>query len=385
MSTRPTWCEISITNLQHNFATIRDYVAPDATVCAVVKADAYGHGAVECSRALQKEGCKWFAVSSTDEGISLRKAGITGRILLITGFWRGEEELVVEHNLTPVVWDWEHIERLENAAEKLDRAPESVAVHLKVDTGMSRLGVPLADLAGLLQVFHEARFVMLEGVLSHLASSEVQDAPDVEAQLTRFDDAVATVNASGLSPIYFHIANSAAIATRERTWKNMVRPGLSLFGYYLPFTSVIHGTPDSSHELPVVPVLRWKTRIIAIREVGGHQPIGYNGTYVTQAPARLAVLPVGYADGFSRHMSSRGRVIVRDDFASIVGAVSMDLTIIDITGIPGVEVGDEVVLIGESASGRRKITAWEMATHAQTVPYEILCGIHQRVTRVYVE
>ncbi len=383
MLTRPTWAEISLTALQHNFATIRGYVAPEATVCAVVKADAYGHGAEECALAMQSEGAKWFGVTCTDEGIALRKAGITGRILLLSGFWRGEEEPVLEHNLTPAIWDWNHVELLEGAAEKMDRAPQSVPVHLKVETGMGRLGVSPGDLPAMVQVLRGANFVMLEGLFTHLASSEVIDAPDVDAQLERFDEAVEAVLAGGLSPIYYHVANSAAIATRQRAWKNMVRPGISLYGYYLPFMSVVSGTPDSSQELPVKPVLSWKTRIISIRDVGAHQPIGYNGGYVTQAPARLAVIPVGYADGLSRHLSNRGRVIVRNDYANMVGNVSMDLTIIDVTGIPGVEVGAEVILIGETAN--RKITAWEHASHSGTIPYEVLCAISKRVRRVYVD
>jgi alanine racemase len=380
---RPDWVEIDLTALRHNFATIRDYVAPEAVVCPVIKDDAYGHGAIECAKALQSEGAKWFAVACTEEGVELRQAGISARILLLGGFFPGDEQLLLEHNLTPAVWDWQHIELLENAAEKADKAPESVAVHLKVDTGMARLGVSLGDLPQMVDVIKQAHFVMLEGLMSHLASSEVIDAPDVDAQIQRYDDAITKVIEGGVSPLYFHLANSAAIATREKTWKNMVRPGISLYGYYLPFMSVVTHVPDTSQELPVVPVLSWKTRIMALREVDAHQPIGYNGAYITQAPARIAVLPVGYGDGLSRHQSSRGRVIVRGDYANIVGTVSMDLTTVDVTGIPGVAVGDEVVLIGEQ--GKRKITAWDHAQHDQTIPYEVLCRIGKRVKRKFVE
>jgi alanine racemase len=381
--TRPTWAEISRTALQHNYATVRDYVAPGATVCAVVKADAYGHGAAECALAFQQERAKWFGVSTPEEGVKLREAGIRGRILLMSGFWRGAEDLIIEHNLTPAVWDWEHIELLENAAEKLDKAPQSVAVHWKVETGMARLGTSMDDLNQMISVLQSAQFVMLEGVFTHMASAEVVDAPDVDAQIVRFDDACMTITESGLAPVYFHMANSAGIVTRERTWKNMVRPGLSLYGYYLPFTSVLGGLADHAPELPVIPALTWKTRIIAMRDVDVRTPVGYNGAYITQAPSRLAVLPVGYADGFSRHMSNRGRVLVRGDYANVVGNVTMDLVTIDVTGMPGVSIGDEVVLIGEQ--GNKKITAWEHASHASTIPYEILCGISARVPRKYVD
>lgn len=379
---RLTWAEVSLTALRHNFRTVQDYVAPGATVCAVVKCDAYGHGLVPCAKALQEEGAMWFGVTDTNEGVQLREAGISGRILVMSGFWRGDEEAVVHYDLTPAVWEWNHIELLEDAAERLGRGGP-VPVHLKIDTGMARLGISLEDIAQFAQVLRDAQHVVLEGVFTHFASSEVIDSLACTAQIARFDDAVTALIESGLSPVYYHLANSAAIITRHNSWKNFVRPGLSLYGYFLPVISAVTGNPDTSYELPVVPALTWKTRILAIRDVPARQPIGYNGAYVTQAPARIAVLPVGYGDGLSRHLSSRGRVIVRDDVASIVGNVSMDLTTIDVTGIPGVDVGQEVIILGES--GRHKISAWEHASLATTIPYEILTGISKRVERRYVE
>ncbi len=383
---RPTWLEISLRALRGNFRTLQDYVAPNATVCAVVKTDAYGHGTVECSRALQEEGCMWFGVTSTEEGMVLRKAGITGRILMFSGFWRGEEDAVVEHDLTPVISDWNHIELLEDAAERVHRGkpgPPAVPVHLKIDTGMARLGVPISGLKLLLDSLKNARHVTLEGILTHLASAEVIDAPDCAAQIARFEDAISIVIEDGLSPVYYHMANSAALAARPNTWKNMVRPGIALYGYFQPFASIIGGRPDTSHELPVKPVLTWKTRIMQVRDVDAHTPLGYGGSYVTAAPARIAALPVGYGDGLSRHLSSRGRVIVRQDYAAIVGNITMDITLIDVTGIPGVRVGDEVILLG--SDGKRHVSAWEHASHAGTIPYEIFCNINKRVTRKYVE
>ena len=383
---RPTWAEISLTALRHNFRTIQDFVAPGATVLAVVKADAYGHGAAECARSLEAQGARWFGVSSAEEGVCLREAGIKGRILLMSGFWRGEEQAIVEHDLTAAVWDWGHIELLETAACKLNRGSSRVPVHLKIDTGMARLGIDPAATAEFAKVIKQAAHVTLEGAFSHFASAEVPDSPAVDRQLERFDSAVAALHQRGQHPAYLHMANSAALATRPKTWKNMVRPGISLYGYYLPFTSAGSSAPDPSHELPVKPVLSWKTRILALRDVPAHSPVSYNGTYVTPAPARIAVLPVGYADGLSRHLSSsgtaRGRVIVRGEYAPIVGTVTMDMTMIDVTGIPA-EAGDEVTLIG--ASGSKRITAWELASHARTIPYEVLCGISKRVCRKYVE
>ncbi len=382
MDLRPTWVEVSLGALRYNFRTIQDHVAPQATVCAVVKADAYGHGAVECARALEAAGAKWFGVTSTGEGVALREAGIGGRILLMTGFWRGEEEAVVRQRLTPAVWARSHIQLLEDAAAKGGTA-ERVPVHLKVDTGMARLGIPPTELAGFAKFLLSARRVVLEGVFTHIASSEIVDAPDVETQITGFDQALATLSQQGLSPAVVHMANSAAIATRPRTWKSLVRPGISLYGYYLPFTSVNGRAADASLALPVKPILSWKTRILSLRDVSAGQPLGYNGAYVTQAPSRIAALPVGYADGLSRKLSSKGRVIVRDGHAPMVGSISMDLTLIDVTGIPGVEVGDEVILIG--SKGGSSITAWEHARLALTIPYEVLTSLSKRLPRRYVE
>jgi alanine racemase len=381
---RPTWAEISLPALRHNFTAIQDHVAPNVTVCAVVKADAYGHGAVPCARALEADGATWFAVSSVDEGIVLRQGGIRGRILLLSGFWRGDEECVIANRLTPAIWEWWQVELLEDAAARMGIPSwDGVPVHLKVNTGMNRLGAELGELPSFLKSLASTKHISLEGLFTHLASAEVLDAPSVDCQLLHFEHAVAMVRSQGFSPVYLHVANSSAIVTHTSSWKDMVRPGISLYGYYLPFTSGASTEPDTSLGLSVEPVLSWKTRIMSLRHVDAGQPLGYNGAYVTTAPAIIAALPVGYADGMSRHMSSRGRVIVRDGYASIVGKVSMDLTLIDVTRIPGVSVGDEVTLIGSTE--HCSITAWEHAHHCGTIPYEVLCNISKRVPRKYVE
>jgi alanine racemase len=377
-ATRPTWAEVSLETLRQNFRCVQQHVGGGVTVCAVVKADAYGHGATECARALEREGTKWFGVTTTDEGVTLRTAGIRGRILLMTGFWRGEEEEVVRQNLTPTVWEPWQIELLNQGAVRRGGAPQPV--HLKVDTGMSRLGVMLGELQALCGKIKAATHVSLEGIATHLASSEVLDAPDVTLQIGRFEEALRTVQQSGLAPALIHMANSGAIVSRRETWKNMVRPGISLYGYSMPFQRA-GKTVDDLPQLPVKPVLSWKTRVLSLKAVGANQALGYNGRYVTKAPARIAVLPVGYADGLSRQLSSRGRVIVRGQEAPIVGNISMDLTLVDVTAVPGVEVGDEVILIG--SSGALRVTAWDHARLASTIPYEILCGISKRVPRKY--
>jgi alanine racemase len=389
MSTRPTWAEVSLSALIQNFGLVRDFVTPGATVCAVVKCDAYGHGAVECARALQSAGAKWFGVTSPDEGIELRRAGIAGRILLMSGMWRGDGEAVVANSLTPAVWSSEQIAELNAAAEKAGK--NGFPIHIEVDTGMARQGAPLALLPVLLEAARKAGSLCLEGLHSHLASAEVEDASDAEKQLAAFERALEQLATLGLRPACLHLANSGALVAHHRSWQLLsqtgngttilVRPGISLYGYFLRFVSS-DGTSPTVQELPVRPVLSWKTRIIDLRRVQAGQGIGYNAAYVTKSPATIATLPVGYGDGLSRRLSSRGRVVVRGEFAPIVGNVSMDVTTIDVTDVVGAQIGDEVVLIGEQ--GMRKLTAWDVARVTETIPYEVLCNISKRVPRRYV-
>ena len=350
-------------------------------ICAVVKADAYGHGAMECSRALEAEGAQWLGVTSLDEAIPLRDAGIQAHILLMTGFWRGEEDEIVRLRLTPTVWEPWHLESLERAALAL--GVNSQPVHLKIDSGMGRLGVRLHDLPPLCSALKSSPHLSLEGISTHLASSEVLDAPSVQEQLNEFSEARQYLEHQGLRAPLVHVANTSAVISRKESWNNMVRPGIALYGYYLPFQRAGREVSGSGWKLPVKPALTWKTRILSVREAAANQALGYGGTYVTKAPARIAALPVGYADGLNRQLSSRGRVILREHFAPIVGRISMDLTLVDVTGIPGVAVGDEVILLGASES--LSVDAQEHAELANTVPYEILCAISKRVPRRYRE
>jgi alanine racemase len=378
-ATRPTWAEVSLTALRQNFRTVQQHVGANVTVCAVVKADAYGHGAVECSRALEAEGAKWLGVTSLDEAIPLREAGVRANILLMTGFWRGEESEIIRLHLTPTVWEPWHIETLESAAAAMGVARHPV--HLKIDTGMGRLGVAVDQLPGVLAALQAAKHLLLEGLSTHLASSEIMDAPSVAEQERSFDAARRMVREAGMEPAFVHMANTAAVISRRETWNNMVRPGVALYGYYLPFQRAGREVSGGTLRLPVKPILTWKTRILSLRDFGANQPLGYGATYVTRAPAHVAVLPVGYADGYNRQLSNRGRVIVREHFAPIVGRISMDLTLVDVTGIPCIAVGDEVILLGEREG--LSVDALEHAELANSTPYEILCNISKRVPRRY--
>jgi len=377
-----TWAEVSLAALGENFHAVQNHIGAGVAICAVVKADGYGHGAVECARALEAEGAPWLGVTDAAEGRALRSAGIWTRILLMTGIWKGEEDGIVSHNLTPTVWEAWHIERLEKAARKQQ---VELPVHLKVDTGMNRLGATIDALPKLCAKLAACEHLHLEGVSTHFASAEVLDAEDTPRQMKRFEEALAVLAQNGLRPPLVHMGNSAAVSARPDSWKTMVRPGILLYGYSLPMMrggKMMRGEKMAAEpSLSLTPVLSWKTRVLTVKEVAAGQAVGYMGSYVTRQPGRIAVLPVGYADGYPRLLSNRARVIVRGEFAPVVGRVSMDLTTVDVGHIPDLAVGDEVILIGKS--GGKSVDAVELARLCDTVPYEILCGLSQRVPRVY--
>jgi alanine racemase len=373
---RRTWAEVSLAALGENFHAVQKHVGAAVKICAVVKADGYGHGAVECARALESEGAEWLGVTDAAEGLALRGAGIHSRILLMTGIWKSEEAGIVAENLTPTVWEPWHIELLERAAREHQRV---LRVHLKLDTGMNRLGAPQAALPRLCEMLSHCKHLNLEGVSTHFASAEVLDAEDAVSQMKRFEEGLAIVHGFGLRPPLVHMGNSAAMSARPETWKTMVRPGIALYGYSLAFSRA--GKPAPVPELRLRPVLSWKTRVLTVKEVAAGQAVGYMGTFVTKTHSRIAVLPVGYADGYPRLLSNRARVIVGGEYAPVVGRVSMDLTIVDVSLIPSVAVGDEVILIGQG--GGKSVDAVELARLCESVPYEILCGLSQRVPRIY--
>jgi alanine racemase len=271
------------------------------------------------------------------------------------------------------------VEVLGQAAQRLGARPQPI--HLKIDTGMGRLGVTLAELALMCRIIKRSGQVVLEGVSTHFASSEVLDAPETQLQIENFERALHIVKEEGLAPELCHMDNTGGILARPDTWKNMVRPGIALYGYSLPLRRT-EGLAERRAALSLQPALTWTTRVISVRQFGAGRAIGYGGTYTTAKPSRIAVLPVGYADGYRRALSNRGRVILGSAYAPIVGSVSMDLTLVDVTEIPEAAVGDDVVLIG--SRGSLRVDAAEVADLCGTVPYEILCGISKRVPRVHL-
>ena len=398
IESRPNWAEVSLSALRHNFRAVQQHVGPQVTICAVVKCNAYGHGVEECAPALQQAGASWFGVTSTDEGVILRQCGITARILVMCGLYPGEEEEALRYSLTPAVFRLEQAEALATAAARL-KLDRRAAIHLKIDTGMARLGLPLAEVPAFAEGVQRLPQIDLEGVFSHLASSEVLDDENTAAQIQRYERALQTLAAHGLQPRLRHLANSGGVSARPNTWHNFVRPGLLLYGYEYP-VSRHDGLPVTEVQpLPLKPVLSWKTHVLGLRDVPAGQALGYGGAYVTPAPARIAVVSVGYGDGLSRKVSvhagqpvapcetdpavGRGEVLLRGQRAPIVGRVSMDLTLLDVTHIPGAAIGDEVMLIGRS--GSEHISAWDLARSSDTVVYETLCNLSKRVPRRHAE
>lgn len=379
MPVPPTWIEVSAGALRHNLRAIEAHVGKQVAVCAVIKSDAYGHGALGCARALRDAGAKWFAVSSVEEGVALRKHGIEERILVLSGFWRGEEQEIVKHQLTPTIWEPGQIELLEKAGAIASQ--RRLAVHLKVNTGMNRLGADMKDLPVMYQAIGGAQHVSLEGLFSHFAASEVVGLAHGDEQIRKFGEAVALAEKMGLKAPIRHMANSAAIVARPKSWFNMVRPGLALYGHCLQLSA--SGPESVPPALSLRPALTWKARVLQVRDVAAGEQVGYSSGHVTKSATRVAILPVGYGDGLTRRLSSRGRVIVRNAYARVLGNVSMNLTAVDVTAIPGVAAGDEAIVIGATADC--KIDVVEHAQLAGTIPYEILCNISGRISRTHVE
>jgi len=371
---RPTWAEIDLEALAANCRVIRQHVGPLVNVMAAVKANAYGHGAVECARRLEAEGVHWFGVALPEEGIELRSAGITKPILCLGGFWKGQETLCLQEGLTPVVYRPDMIESLDSAARDSGVVAD---VHLKVDTGMGRLGVRADALPEFCDALTRCRNLRLDGLMTHLAAADDPNREDfTKAQLDRFARAVKVVRERGFTPTYFHGANSAAAFGFPESRGNMVRPGATLYGF------VRDVLPANIPAPPLRPVMSVRSRIMLLKKVDKGEKLGYDCTFETVRESLIATLPIGYDDGFPRALSNRGRVIVRGKFAPVVGRVSMDLTLIDVTDIADVSLNDQVTLLGRE--GELAITAEDIAELTGTISYEIACGISSRVPRIYL-
>jgi alanine racemase len=369
---RPTWAEIDMDALASNFHWVRKRVGPGIKIMAVIKADAYGHGAVHCARRLAAEGAEWFAVATPEEGVELRSAGIRQPVLCLGGFWEGQAELCIKESLVPVVYRLDMLEALDRAA----RSAQVVAdVHLKIDTGMGRLGVRYDEIREFIEALKSFENVRVDGAMTHFAAA---DDPDqncfTEEQVARFRQAVGTLRERGHRPTFEDMANSAGTFAHPSSWGNMVRPGGVLYGLW---RDILPPAPDQPE---LRPVMSLRSRITLLKKVHAGETLGYGCTFEASREMLVATLPIGYNDGYVRALSNRGRVIVRGQYASVVGRVSMDLTLLDVTDVQGVAVNDCVTLMGED--GELSVTAEEMAKTAGTLSYEITCGISKRVPRV---
>jgi alanine racemase len=374
---RPTWAEISLAKLCANYHRVRQ-LAGLRKVMAVVKADAYGHGAQAVARCLAACGVDWFGVATVEEALELREADIHQPILLLGGLYMSDPAHLIEYRLTPSV---SSTARLDTYAACARRHGRPIEFHLKVDTGMGRLGVPLEHLGAFLRHYQELEGLRLTGFFTHLASAEDLVASQTDEQLARFTAALEELCSFGIVPELIHVSNSAALLAGREFPENLVRIGALLYGTCLPleFPPGRERPPLPSFE----PVLSFKSRVVYLKDVPSGAPLGYGAAFHTRRPSRIATVPVGYADGLSHALSNRGRAIVRDHSARIVGNISMDLTLLDVTDLPGVAVGDEVVVIGES--DHCSVTAGEIAQLMRSVPYEVLCSIGKRVPRIYID
>ncbi len=366
----PTYATVDLSALTHNLTQLRHLLSPGCEIMAVVKANAYGHGAVEVSRSLMTQGVARAAVVSLDEGLALRAAGITIPIVILGPLFPEQIQDLVAHRLTPVISDRSLLPAL---ARVTDSLPDAYPIHLKVETGMGRLGLATDELLGLIDAGRLPASLQIEGLMTHFADSDGPTTSQTEHQLTLFQKAVTELTARGLSIPLIHAANSGAAVRYPRSHYSLIRPGIMLYGY--------HTLPASVPAPDLKPVLTLRSCIAQMRTIQTGGTISYNATFVAKRPTRVAVLPIGYADGLNRRLSNRGEVLVHGRRAKIIGLVCMDMVMIDVTEIPEAAVGDEVVVIGRQ--GNDQITAADLAEWTGTIAYETLCAIGPRVPRRY--
>lgn len=366
-SERPTEAIIDLNTLRHNYSVIKK-AAGNSEIMAVVKANAYGHGDVEVSRALAREGVKHFGVALVEEGIKLRNNGIKGNIYILSGITNGQEDEIINFGFIPLLSDIETAERFAMVAKRIRKIVE---VHLKIDTGMGRLGFLPWQADVFFKTIKKLKNIRVTGIASHFADLSEGDTRFAEEQMRIFNNVISAGVRNGFMFNWIHIANSAAIFLLPNARFNLVRPGIALYGY----------PPFKKCKEPLKPVMELKTRIIFLKRVPGGYSISYGRTFYTKRESLIATIPIGYADGMNRLMSNKGEVLVGGKRVPIVGRVCMDLTMIDVTKIDRVRVGDEVVIIGRQ--GKQYITALEIADKIDTISYEVLCNISARVPRRY--
>jgi alanine racemase len=366
---------VSRDQIARNFRNVQSVVGPAVEVCAVVKADAYGHGAIEVSRVLVDNGAKWLAVSSVDEGVNLRCGGILHtRILVMGGYLSYEGAAIAEYDLTPVAHSLDQVRELDDLARTTGKP---LRYHLKLDSGMGRLGTR-AGAVEIAAVIADARHACLEGLMTHFASAADYTSDQTETQLAYFHRMAAELKAAGVQPACLHTSSTNAIGYgRTEGWHNMVRAGHALYGYVSPARG-----DAPPQRLDVQPALTWKAKILAVKEIPEGTLVGYGGIFRAPRAMRIGIIGAGYADGVFHRLSNRGKVIADGKLTPILGAISMDLTTIDLSHTTALNAGADVTLLGEE--GESRLDAQQIARVAGTISYNILCSISARVRRVYV-
>ena len=368
----PTYATVNLAALAYNLSCIKRYLSPGCEVLAIVKANAYGHGAIETAQAFARQGVGRFAVASLDEGVALRQAGLSASIVVLGALFEEQMPELVAHQLTPVVSDERILPALAKAAHSHPH-PVPYPIHLKVETGMGRLGFSPEEVLSLLDNPLLRSPLHVEGMMTHLADADGKDPAFTERQLGEFRTVLEQIRKRGLTLPLVHAANSAAIVRFPNAHFSLVRPGIMLYGY--------HTLPATVPAPDLRPVLSLRSTIAQVRTVPRGGTVSYNNTFVATRPTRIAVLPIGYADGYCRQLSHRGSVLIQGRRAPIIGLVCMDMVMVDVTDLAPVQVGDTVTLIGQQ--GGESIWADELADWVGTIPYEVLCGIGTRVPRLY--
>jgi len=396
MPMRPCWVEIRTRALEENFRFLAGLAAPHAELLAIVKANAYGHSLALCAPAAVRAGAKWLGVTSVEEGIAARALCPEARVLIIGGMFPGQARAAIDYQLTPVAWELWQLDELAAEARSAEALAGSVAVHLEIDTGMRRQGANPGDLAAIFSRFGPGSPLRLDGVMTHLFAADEADGEMTAEQLARLDQVLGRISSAGLFGEWLNVGASATlVGGQARTiaelaarhgMKVLIRPGLALYGL-VPRFDPAFGAEEEPSSLAAAravlePVLAWKTSVVGVRPVYAGATVGYNGTFVATEPMRLALVTAGYGDGLERKLGNRFSVLVRGERAPIVGRISMDQTILDVTEIAGAQAGDEVVLIGEQ--GGNRITAFDHADAAGTIPWEVFTRIASRVPRVGV-
>ncbi|MEO0184371.1 MAG: alanine racemase [candidate division WOR-3 bacterium] len=363
-----TWAEIYLDRLVKNCFLIKE-IAGNRKIMAAIKADAYGHGAVEIARTLQKIGVDMFGVASTEEGIELRQAGINAKIIILSPILENQIDEIIEYDLIPTISELTFFEILN---KKLQKIGKPILIHIEVDTGMTRTGFPLDKAINAIRKIQQSPYIRIEGIFSHFPLAD-SDGVFSRKQIKDFSQLVAQLNNMKIRPKYVHLANSSGIFRFPQSHFNLVRPGISLYG--------LTSSPKVTYNDHFQPVMSLKSRIVNLREVPANTPVSYGHTYRTKRKSRIATVSVGYGDGYPRLLSNNADVLCRGKRAKIVGTICMDLIMIDVTDNSEARLGDVVTLIGKD--GNEEIRVEELAQKCNTIVYEITSGIGPRVARVF--